>query len=244
MPPIDYVFAGHCPEFERMGQPVVVHEVAKDCKKCLELWQLPPTDLPTGLEPGWHARQQLPLNGSQSASSPASHAEDSTDGWTMGRPHPSSHLAQSAKWAAYGIDTNTARYRGELTSFAMIASEMLGLQVCQTASHRNTLRPAPLVGAFARWLDRHVHQSDKLKAAATHYWHCADETLRGHDIEGTWPMIVLAKWVNSATTSGLDSKKEIYRATCAAIAAHVAGRHILTRADLDEAAKSASEPIP
>lgn len=244
MPPIDYVFAGHCPEFEHVGQPVVVHEVAKDCKKCLELWQLPPTDLPTGLEPGWHARQQLPLNGTQSASSPASHAEDSTDGWTMGRPHPSSHLAQSAKWAAYGSDTNTARYRGELTSFAMIASEMLGLQVCPRSSHRNRLRPAPFVGAFGRWLKRHPGDADRLKVAASIYAQYAADVLCGTMVVAVSPMAILAKWVNSAPTSGLDSKKEIYRATCAAIAAHVAGRHILTRADLDEAAKSASEPIP
>ena len=227
MPPIDYVFAGPCPEFERTAPNPVLHMVgeSRPCQKA------DPTDHTT------HSPGPPALSDDCDAMRP---------GWSVGSPHPKSHLAQSARWVASGIETTTARYCGEPTLTASVVSGMLGILVCPRSSHRNRLRPAPLVGAFGRWLKRHPEDADRLKVAASIYAQYAADVLCGTMVVAASPMAILARWMSHASTDGLESKKKIYRATCDAIIAHMSGREVFSIYEISKASCSNSsyDPIP
>lgn len=167
-------------------------------------------------------------------------------GWNLGSPHPKSHLAQSARWVHGGLHTTASCYGGESTEHAVIASELLGLRVCPRSSHRNRLRPAPLVGAFGRWIKRHPVDADKIKVAASIYSQHAADILCGMTVASVSPMAILARWMKHASTSGVDSKKKIYRAACDAIASYVDGKETANIFALSEVANSTinRDPIP
>jgi hypothetical protein len=227
MPPIDYVFAGTCPAFEQTAPDPVLHMVGES-RNC-------PKDDTTE-----HATHPLV------APTPSDDCDAMRAGWSIGSPHPKSHLAQSARWVASGIETTTARYCGEPTLTASVVSGMLGIFACPRSSHRNRLRPAPLVGAFGRWLKRHPEDADRLKVAASIYAQYAADVLCGTTVVAVSPMAILARWMSHASTDGLESKKKIYRATCEAIIAHMSGRAVLSIYEISQASCSNSsyDPIP
>ena len=132
MPPIDYVFAGHCPEFERMGQPVATHEVAKDCKKCLELWQLP-TDPPPAQDAARDGRRPAAAR----------------------KRHRRSLIAIAACWQHIGFDACDGEHEAKYdTLLCSDIFDWLGIDRAKPTSH-GTRRPACMVGAVAAYLDRH-----------------------------------------------------------------------------------------
>lgn len=227
MPPIDYVFAGPCPELERTAPNPVLHMVgeSRNCPKADTTEHTTHSPVPPAL---------------------SDDCDTTRAGWSIGSPHPKSHLAQSARWVASGIETTTARYCGEPTLTASVVSGMLGIFVCPRSSHRNRLRPAPLVGAFGRWLKRHPEDADKLKVAASIYAQYAADVLCGTTVVAASPMAILARWMSHASTDGLESKKKIYRATCEAIIAHMSGRAVLSIYEISQASCSNSsyDPIP
>ena len=227
MPPIDYVFAGTCPAFEQTAPDPVLHMVGES-RNC-------PKDDTTE-----HATHPLV------APTPSDDCDAMRAGWSIGSPHPKSHLAQSARWVASGIETTTARYCGEPTITASVVSGMLGIFACPRSSHRNRLRPAPLVGAFGRWLKRHPEDADRLKVAASIYAQYAADVLCGTTVVAVSPMAILARWMSHASPDGLVSKKKIYRATCEAITAHMSGREVLSIYEISKASCSngSHDPIP
>ena len=216
MPPIDYVFAGPCPEFERMGQPIATHQVAKDCKKCLELWQLPPDPPPAqvAVKDGRqtvvaHKIQRRPLV--QVAAC-----------WQ--------HLGFAACYGTHHKEYDDTLCRGVF--------DWLGIDPEKPTSH-GTRRPACMAGAVAAYLARHADHRQSVQE-----WCAAYRRLCGTKGKGAPYTSMSGLYVRISQRDATEGKEKVrvFFNTYMALKAHCNGHPTPAFSDPPESINLLADP--